>query len=175
MVRVAIAFGSNMGDRVRHLAEAMAELGPLFGASRPRISPVYETAPMYVVDQPAFLNGVMLAETSLSPRALLAALKGIENRVGRLARDRNGPREIDLDLVAYGSAVYSFYADDSAAHPSLRVPHPRLAERRFVLQPLHDLNPGFVLPGLPPLKVLLAQTEDQRASVLLYEDAALSL
>lgn len=140
-----------------------------------RLSPVYETAPMYVVDQPSFLNGVLLAETHLSPRALLAALKDIENRVGRLARTLNGPREIDLDLVVYGRASYAFYADDFATDASLRVPHPRLAERRFVLQPLHDLDPGFVLPGLPPVGDLLAQTEDQRTSVLLYEDAALSL
>lgn len=173
MVRVAIGYGSNVGDRVRHIVQAIDELRSLLGSVR--VSPTYETEPMYVVGQPSFLNGVVLAETDLSPRALLAALKAIEARVGRRAAERNAPREIDLDLVAYGHAAYSFFEDDFAANPSLRVPHARLGERRFVLRPLFDLDPEFVLPGLPALIDLLAQTEDQATAVLLYEDAALSL
>jgi 2-amino-4-hydroxy-6-hydroxymethyldihydropteridine diphosphokinase len=171
VVHVAIAFGSNEGDRVRYIAEAMAELGSLLGDLRR--SPIYETAPLYVVDQPPFLNGAVLGRTDLSPRALLSELKAIEIRVGRLPRARNGPREIDLDLIGYGHAAYSFFADDSAEEPVLRLPHPRLAERRFVLQPLFDLDPGLVLPGYPPLATLLARTEDQH--VLPYDYAALSL
>lgn len=123
---------------------------------------------MYVEDQPAFLNAATLAETTLSPRALLARLKEIETVIGREARMRYGPREVDLDLVAYGSLAYRF---EDAKETRLTVPHPKIAERRFVLQPLYDLAPDFLLPGVGVVRDLLSQTEGQRESVTRSEHA----
>lgn len=167
-VRVAVAFGANTGDRAGQIARAI-EL--LRGAVQViEVSPLYETAPMYVQDQPPFLNGALLADVTLGPLALLGLLKDTEAKVGRKPAERYGPREIDLDLVAYGALRLS-----SEAERTLEVPHPRLPERRFVLQPLFDLDPKIVLPGLAPISDLLAATEDQAATVQRFSDAVLSL
>jgi 2-amino-4-hydroxy-6-hydroxymethyldihydropteridine diphosphokinase len=167
-VRVAIAFGANTGDRAGQIARAIGllrlELGVL------AVSSLYETAPMYVQDQPAFLNGALIAETDLGPLALLRLLKDIEARVGRQPQQRYGPREIDLDLVSYGVLQLR-----SAGDRALEVPHPRLPERRFVLQPLYDLDPEMHLPSLGPISALLQATEDQAATVKRFSDAALPL
>ena len=149
MARVVIAIGSNLGDRVANLQRAV-QLLPLTNL---RISSLYETAPMYVEDQPPFLNGAIAGTCEMSPLQLLSRLKEIENIVGRMPRERFGPREIDLDLIAYGSLHY--------VSPNLELPHPRIAERRFVLQPLQDLDTELRLPGLPPLEVMLCATENQ--------------
>jgi 2-amino-4-hydroxy-6-hydroxymethyldihydropteridine diphosphokinase len=101
-------------------------------------SPVYETAPWGVTDQPAFLNMVIKGKTRLSPRNLLKHLKLLENRLGRLPSIRYGPRKIDMDIL--------FYADLLFAAPELTLPHPRLHERAFVLVPLADIAPGLVHP-----------------------------
>ncbi|MBX7133275.1 MAG: 2-amino-4-hydroxy-6-hydroxymethyldihydropteridine diphosphokinase [Fimbriimonadaceae bacterium] len=199
MTPILVALGSNVGDRAEHVRSAIEILGsPLLRLSdfdndqlsrRRRgvggeveeatihleilsISPLYRTAPMYVTDQPEFLNGALFAETTLSPRALLKLLKDTEAEVGRLTRQQNGPREIDLDLIAYGSAAYQF-GDDH--HTLLQIPHPKTAERRFVLQPLNDIAPDFLLPGIGVVRELLAQTESKAETVMPYEDAAISL
>lgn len=108
-----------------------------------------ETDPVGVVDQPRFLNGAAAVDTELSPQELLEALLAIERRLGRV-RDgtRWGPRTIDLDLLLYG--------DDVLDEPGLRVPHPRLHERRFVLEPLAELDPGLVVPRTGRVSELLA-------------------
>ena len=108
-----------------------------------------ETDPVGVVDQPLFLNGAAALDTELSPRELLEALLSIERRLGRV-RDgtRWGPRTIDLDLLLYG--------DEVVDEPGLRVPHPRLHERRFALEPLAELNPELVVPGAGRVSDLLA-------------------
>lgn len=162
--------GSNVGDRAEHIRLSIEALKEQLTVLT--ISPLYRTAPMYVTDQPEFLNGALLAETDLSPRDLLKLLKGTESEIGRMTRQQNGPREIDLDLIAYGSAEYQF-GDDH--HTLLQIPHPKTAERRFVLQPLNDIAPDFLLPGLGVVRELLAQTESQSESVMPYEDAAVSL
>ena len=167
-VRVAIAFGANTGDRAGQIAKAIEILRQELDVLA--VSPLYETAPMYVQDQPAFLNGAVLAETVLGPLALLRLLKDTEARVGRQPQERNGPREIDLDLVAYGVLQLR-----SWGARTLEVPHPRLSERRFVLQPLYDLDPAMLLPGLGTISALLQATEDQAATVKRFSDAALSL
>jgi 2-amino-4-hydroxy-6-hydroxymethyldihydropteridine diphosphokinase len=135
-------------------------------------SSVYETAPMYVTDQGPFLNAAVLARTELGPLALLAFLKAIEANEGRVVRERYGPREIDLDLVGYGSLAYRFAIGDEVR---LQVPHPRTVERRFVLRPLFDIAPHFHLPGLGRVDELLGQTEDQARSVVRIEDALLPI
>lgn len=128
-VPVFIALGSNLGDRAAQVAAALERLSAV--ATIEKRSPVYETAPKYVTDQPAFLNMVVLARTGLAPLALLAATQSIEKALGRMPGQRFGPRAMDLDIL--------FFGDDVIDLPSLAVPHPRIAERRFVLQPLNDI------------------------------------
>jgi 2-amino-4-hydroxy-6-hydroxymethyldihydropteridine diphosphokinase len=99
------------------------------------VSPVYETAPAYVTDQRAFLNAAVLGETKVEPLALLLALKDLEKDLGREPSFRYGPRAIDIDII--------FYGDKTMTTPELTIPHPRLAEREFVLRPLADIAPDW--------------------------------
>ena len=170
MAVVCIALGSNVGDREGQLVRAVDGLRPAVRLIR--ASAVYETVPMYVEDQPAFLNAALLAETSLGPLALLKLLKRVEAEVGRAPRERYGPREIDLDLVVYGAAAYRY---EDRGKIVLEVPHPRAPERRFVLQPLHDLDPCLLLPGLGSVKDLLLAAETDAESVRRLEHVVLSL
>jgi len=167
---VLIALGSNVGDRLVHLRSAVAELKEALTLEG--VSHGYETDPMYVTDQPPYLNAAVRAQTALSPRDLLRLLKDLEGRIGRQVGRRYGPREIDLDLVAYGSLAYSYF---DGRRIVLQVPHPRTPERRFVLEPLADVAPEFVLPGLGVVKNLLSQTENQAGTVKRIEDALLSI
>lgn len=136
---VYLALGGNIGDRAANLAEAIRRLG---GAVRiDAQSALYETAPMYVTDQPAFLNMAVRGTTELEPAALLRVLKEIEASLGRdLGGLRFGPRPIDLDIL--------LYADRVVAEPDLEIPHPRMAERAFVLCPLADVAADIVHPLL---------------------------
>lgn len=167
---VLIALGSNVGDRLVHLRTAVSELTRHLTLEK--VSFAYETDPMYVTDQPPYLNAAVRAQTSLSPRALLTLLKDLESQIGRQTGRRYGPREIDLDLVAYGALAYSYFDGKKVR---LQVPHPRTPERRFVLEPLADVAPEFLLPGLGVVKELLVQTEDQAGTVKRIEDALLSI
>lgn len=151
---------------MRQAVAALASLVRITGEAR-----VYETAPMYVTDQPAFLNSAIAAETDLGPIALLRTLKRIEHEVGRTPKVRNGPREIDLDLITYGALAYHFHGQGQSI---LQIPHPRLGERRFVLQPLSDLGITS-LPTLGDLDFLLKTTEDQAGSVVTTEHGLLSV
>ncbi|MCW5941139.1 MAG: 2-amino-4-hydroxy-6-hydroxymethyldihydropteridine diphosphokinase [Fimbriimonadaceae bacterium] len=148
MTPVAIALGSNLGDRLAHLREAVSLLGQAICLER--VSLAYETPPMYVEDQPPYLNAAVTGETDLGPLALIAFLKSTEHRIGRTPHQRFGPREIDLDLIAYGRLRIR-----SRGSIPLHVPHPRLPERRFVLEPLAEIAPGLGLPGLGSVSELL--------------------
>jgi 2-amino-4-hydroxy-6-hydroxymethyldihydropteridine diphosphokinase len=169
MTTVAIALGTNVGDRLGHLQRAVEALRSVVTVVA--VSRIYETAPMYVEDQPAFLNAAVLATTELGPLPLLKALKSIESTSGRLHRERYGPREIDLDLVVYGSLRYSYR---SAHRTVLEVPHPRTAERRFVLAPLLDLGPVVAIPGFGTVSDVFEATNSQAATVIPLVDAVLS-
>ena len=136
-VDIAIALGGNIGDREAYLRRGVAALPPAVFVRR--VSPLYESAPWGVTDQPTFLNAVLLGETPLAPLALLDHLKSVERAVGREPGLRWGPRPLDLDILLYG--------DDVIHEERLAVPHPRLAERNFVLRPLADLDPHLVPPG----------------------------
>ncbi|PWC34792.1 2-amino-4-hydroxy-6-hydroxymethyldihydropteridine pyrophosphokinase [Azospirillum sp. TSO35-2] len=125
-----MALGGNLGDRAANLAEAIRRLGDAVRIDA--LSAVYETAPMYVTEQPAFLNMAVRGTTTLEPRPLLRALKEIEATLGRESGGlRFGPRPIDIDILLYGDRV--------VADPDLEIPHPRMAERAFVLCPLADI------------------------------------
>lgn len=169
MAEVLIALGSNLGDRIGYLRNAVECLAEFIETDA--VGRVYETAPMYVIDQPGFLNTAVRGRTSLGPWPLLKAMKGVERSLGRRERERSGPREIDLDLIAYGSARVVF----SPAGERLEVPHPRTWERRFVLQPLADVAPETVLIGQGRILDLLRATEDQSDSVLLTGHAVFPL
>ena len=130
MKTVYIALGSNLGDRAANLAEARRRMEPLEIAIV-RESSIYETAPWGIVEQPRFLNQVVKATTDWMPRQLMSRLKQIEREMGRRRTIRNGPRIIDLDILLYGDATISA--------PGLEIPHPRMAERWFVLEPLAEI------------------------------------
>ena len=134
MTRVAIALGSNLGDREAYLRSAIAALQP--SVSHLRVSTFHDTAPVGVGPQPTFLNATAVGETSLGARALLDTLLAVERDLGRERPFAGAPRTVDLDLILYGDAVI-----DEA--PSLIVPHPRFRERRFVLEPLAEIAPDW--------------------------------
>ena len=130
-VDVVIALGTNIGDRAVNLATALESL--MAFVTEIERSPIYESAPKYVTDQPMFLNMVARGRTALDAQNFLAALKSVETEMGREPGVRNGPRLIDMDIVYYGDAVINT--------PTLTVPHPRLRERAFVLRPVSDIDP----------------------------------
>src|SRR6476646_3016851 len=150
MVRVYLALGSNLGDRQRFLDEAVRRLRAAPGLTVRRVSPYYETAPVGgPADSGAYLNAVAEADTSLEPDQLLQVLLELERQSGRVRGEPTAPRTLDLDLILYGDLVRH--------GPDPVVPHPRLHERRFVLQPLADLAPDLVHPTIKkPIRELLA-------------------
>jgi len=130
--------GSNLGDRAGYLRAALREL-PHQGIRVRRVSSIYETEPVGLKGQPAFLNLAVKGETRLGPQALLRAVQAIEARLGRQRSVRWGPRTLDIDILFYGRR--------RIRRRGLQVPHPRLAERRFVLAPLAEIAPGLVHTG----------------------------
>jgi len=138
MATVYLGLGTNLGDRFANLRAAIDALGSV-GSVDCR-SRVYETAPLYVTDQPAFLNMAVRISCGLEPPALLHALKQMETGIGRVASRRYGPRLIDLDILLYGDRVIDM--------PDLTIPHPRLPERHFALCPLADLAADLLHPTI---------------------------
>jgi 2-amino-4-hydroxy-6-hydroxymethyldihydropteridine diphosphokinase len=140
LTRAYVGLGANLGDRAGTIRRAVELLGAESGIEVVAVSTLRETDPVGYADQPAFLNGAAALETELSPRELLERLLAVELALGRVRGEgpRYGPRAIDLDLLLYGNEV--------VYEPGLTVPHPRLAERRFALEPLHELDPGLSLP-----------------------------
>ena len=136
MIRVFLGIGTNLGNREQNLQEARDALSQRMEILKE--SSVYQTAPWGYLDQPAFLNQVIEAQTALSPLNLLGFLKDTEKHLGRQANFRYGPRLIDLDILFYGNRIIQT--------PRLQVPHPRLAQRAFVLVPLAEIAPDFVHP-----------------------------
>ena len=128
-----LALGSNLGDREGHLRAAREAVARLAGTRLVAASAIEETAPLGGMRQPPYLNQMLLVETALTPRALLAACQRIERRAGRVRTERWGPRTLDVDIVRYGDAVI--------AEPDLVVPHPGLAERDFWRRELAELEP----------------------------------
>ena len=137
MATVYLGLGTNLGDRLAHLRSAVSGL-----AGVQTCSSVYETEPWGVLDQPRFFNLCLELRTDLPPEALHASTKAIEQQLGRAAgRQRWGPRPIDIDLLCYDDLVIQT--------ERLTIPHPRIAERAFVLKPLAEIAPHLRIPGLP--------------------------
>lgn len=146
-----IGLGANLGDRERTIRRALEAIDASPDASLLLVSTLRETDPVGIVDQPAFLNGVAMIGTTAPARRLLDSLLDLERRLGRdrTTSPPGGPRTIDLDLLLYG--------DETIEEPGLQVPHPRLHERRFVLEPLAELSPRLVIPGRGRVSTLLAE------------------
>jgi 2-amino-4-hydroxy-6-hydroxymethyldihydropteridine diphosphokinase len=153
MVTAFVGIGSNLGEPERQIAAALDQLAAEEGIELVAVSSFRETEPVGYLEQPNFLNGAAHIEIELPARELLKRLLAIESRLGRVRGEgpRFGPRTIDLDLLVYG--------DERIDEPGLTVPHPRLAERRFALEPLAELAPGLEIPGLGQVQALLAELE----------------
>jgi 2-amino-4-hydroxy-6-hydroxymethyldihydropteridine diphosphokinase len=142
-----VGFGSNLGDREQTILDAAHELGVR------RLSTLRETEPWRVAGQPMYVNAVGELETEEPPRALLERLLAVERAHGRVRNERWGPRTLDLDLLLYGRVELD--------EPGLSVPHPRLHERAFVLEPLAELAPGVNVPGKGEVRDLLAKLQSR--------------
>jgi 2-amino-4-hydroxy-6-hydroxymethyldihydropteridine diphosphokinase len=147
-----IGLGANLGDRDRTLRAAVDALAAEDGIEVVAVSSLRETEPVGVGPQPLFLNGAVVVETALTARELLDRLLAVEKRFGRArVPGRHDPRTLDLDLLLYGN--------ETIDEPGMTVPHPRLHERRFALEPLAELAPGLVVPGYGKVETLVATAE----------------
>ncbi len=161
MTKVFLALGSNIGDRLENLTRAVNTLSEHDSIEVLKISAVYETEPKYNTNQPEFFNQVIEISTDCDPEQLLVIIKEIEARHGRdLNSERNAPRIIDIDILAYASQVLRA--------GNLSIPHPGISERRFVLEPWSDISPDFTVPELNKTVVeLLSVTADMsRARII---------
>jgi len=151
MHTIYLGLGTNIGDRAANLQAAITGLAKNLLVTA--LSPIYETAPWGITNQPDFLNMCLTVETDLSPNELLALLKNLEKEIGRVPGERWGPRLIDIDLL--------FYANQVIKTEKLAIPHPQLPERAFVLRPLADIAPDFVHPVLgETIAALAAKVDD---------------
>ena len=150
MTRSFVGLGANLADPRAQIERALDLLAAEEGVEVVAVSTLRETDPVGYANQPRFLNGAAELRTSLDAHELLQRLLTVERRLGRVRGEgpRFGPRTIDLDLLLYG--------DEVIAEPGLEIPHPRLHERRFALEPLAELDPALEIPGRGPVQTLLA-------------------
>lgn len=130
-----IGIGSNLGDRKKHIENAIEKLKNIEGVEVKRVSGIHETEPVGGPKQGRYLNGAIEIETGLGPRELLRKLQDIEKELGRKRTVKNGPRTIDLDILLYG--------DNKIDEPDLKIPHPNMREREFVMKPLKEIYEGI--------------------------------
>jgi 2-amino-4-hydroxy-6-hydroxymethyldihydropteridine diphosphokinase len=165
---VYLSLGSNLGDRQKYLRLAVEALGRTPLVDVQRVSPLYETEPVGVKEQPDFLNAAAEIECRIPARELYDRIKEIETAIGRTRSQRWGPREIDIDIIYFGSLVL--------ADGTVTVPHRERSNRRFVLQPIADLAPDYVDPVLGiSVGELLAKCDDPARVVRIPDTLPLSL
>lgn len=152
LVTAYVGLGANLGDAASSVSQAVDLLSQLPHTTLCACSSLYRSAPIDATGDD-FVNGVVQLDTRLDAHTLLTELQHIESRFGRERPFRNAPRTLDLDLLVFGT--------DTICDSTLEVPHPRMANRAFVLLPLHELNPQLQIPGLGPVAPLLAQVADQ--------------
>ena len=162
MARVYLGLGSNINDRIGYLKQALDEIEDLKDTKILKSSSIYETEPWGHKEQNSFLNLVVLIETSLSPLSLIAELKDIEIKCGRIKRDKWFEREIDIDIL--------FFDDIILKSELLEIPHPQMQNRRFVLVPLNEIEPDFIHPLLNVNMRTLLETGIDKSEVKLYKD-----
>ncbi|WP_066366305.1 2-amino-4-hydroxy-6-hydroxymethyldihydropteridine diphosphokinase [Herbidospora mongoliensis] len=162
-MRAVFSLGSNLGQRMDYLQSGLDALFDAPGMAFVALSPVYETDPVGGPSQGAYLNAVVIAETSLDPRTLLDRANGIEDAFGRVRKEHWGPRTLDVDIIM----VDNLMSDD----PELILPHPRAHERAFVLVPWSQADPAAVLPGRGSVAALLAGVD--QSGVRLRADLSL--
>ena len=160
MATIYLSLGSNKGDRSQYIARAMAALGT-HGVSATRKSSLYETEPVETTSKNWFLNCVIEAQTNLLPQQLMHTLLDIERELGRRRRVLRGPRFIDMDIL--------FYEDRVVNSEQLEIPHPRMAERRFVLVPFAEIAPRVRHPILKKTIAELLEETPDRSEVRLYQ------
>lgn len=163
-MRVLLSLGGNVGDRLARLREAVAMLARHEGVRLVAVSSCYETEPMGVVDQPAFLNLAVEIETALAPLELLNTVKDIEREIGREPAMRWGPRMIDIDIILWGERVVE--------SETLSIPHPAFRQRAFVLTPLAEIAADAVDPVTGKTVAALAASPEAAGVVALYAPAA---
>lgn len=156
-VVVYIGLGSNLGDSLSTLQQAMTELATLPGCRLLHRSSLYRTAPVADLPQPDYLNAVVELETGFAPEEMLEALLAIESRHGRVRAAIDAPRTLDLDLLLYGNSVIG--------EPGLCVPHPRMHQRAFVLAPLVEIAPDCEIPGHGLARDRLSRLGAQRIAI----------
>ncbi len=162
MLRVILGLGSNIGDRRANLIEAVDRLGKTAGIDIVKTSSYYESAPVDLADQPDFLNAAVAIDTALKPEELLAAVKRIEELMGREKTVDKGPRNIDIDILLYDIVEVRL--------PDLKVPHPGLRERAFALIPLLEVAPEAILPNGQPVRWLLRGVDVESVRLLRRQD-----
>ena len=163
--QVALALGSNLGDRVANLQGALDALIASDILCEVETSSIYETEPVGGPDQGPYLNAVVQGLTALTPEDLLAAVQDIENALGRIRTVRWGPRTVDIDILAYGHEVWNT--------EKLVIPHPRAHERAFVLMPWSEFDSAFEIPGHGTVGACLASVS--RDGIVLHSDARLTV
>ena len=157
MHHIFLALGSNIENRKQRIAAAIVLLHEKVHDII--VAPLYETKPGYIEDQQNFLNTMLSGYTDLKPRELLQFTQTVQQEVGRVKRFRNGPREIDIDILFYDQELYQ--------DEELEIPHPRIQERDFVLQPFADINPDFLHPVLKKtVRELLETLPGEQRSVI---------
>ena len=149
-----VGIGSNLQDPVAQVKAACAALGRLPRTRLLKCSSLYRSAPVGFADQPDFVNAVAALETSLKPVELLSQLQAIERKQGRKRSFKNAPRSLDLDLLLVDQMTLDL--------PHLKIPHPRMHERAFVLEPLLEIDPAIAIPGLRPAAACLSAIKDQK-------------
>lgn len=164
MAEAYLELGTNLGDREDYLARALALLEESDGVTLGQVSRVYCSKAWGVLEQPDFLNVCVQIETALQPEGLLAVCKGIEKALGRQVRERWGPREIDIDILMMQGVDIDT--------PTLTIPHPRLAQRRFVLDPLSDIAPRWEVDGVPVSLLAESLRADEPDQVCMPDEKA---